>query len=91
MIFTLSAFFAGQNPAVTLGGIWSFVSGPQTITINNNSTINLTGLAQGVYTLRYTVTSEGCPTFATDYTMTVETTPYAGEDTSTIVCNEWGN
>jgi hypothetical protein len=77
--------------AVTSGiGTWSQVSGPNTATITStiSNTSTVTGLINGTYVFRWTVTDGGCTGASDDMQLTVATaptTPNAGADQT--LCN----
>jgi hypothetical protein len=64
--------------AVSSGiGTWSQVSGPNTATITStiSNTSTVTGLINGTYIFRWTVTDGGCTGASDDMQLTVSTAP----------------
>jgi hypothetical protein len=84
---TGAATLAGNNP--TSGtGIWSLVSGPMMPTITNPALYNttVTGMTQGVYTFRWTITAGVyCPSSSDD--VVISFAPPASAGSATNYCN----
>lgn len=93
MPYTLNNFINNQSPSVTPGGTWSFVSGPQTITIQGespNEFFDNNNLAKGDYVFNYTV-SDNCGSYNTNYTYSVCGTPKTEPIPNINVCYINGN
>ncbi len=75
-----------------VAGAWSVVDGPQSLDIVSNS-INLDGIAEGVYTLRYTPQDQqpaGCPEFS-EQLLEVFNAPFAGDASTIEFCENEDN
>lgn len=55
-----------NNPIGTSSGIWSFLSGPNAVSISNNTILNpiVTGLNFGAYSFVWTVSNGTCPSIS---------------------------
>lgn len=74
------------SPTPSTGGTWDVVSAPAGYVLSNTgNTIN--GLIAGNYTLRYSVTSLGCPAATGDVSFTILAQPTADAGLANSICS----
>lgn len=88
---TTTTTLSAKAPATGTTGTWSQVSGPSTVVFNNpndpNTSITLS--ADGVYTFRWTTSSDpGCSTFSDTTTLTIAATPTSAAGANQDICTD---
>ncbi len=75
-------------PSFIRNGVWTLASGPGTLTITNDSIINVSGISGGVYNLNWqTNASIGACTNSGQHFITINESPVAVKKGDRILCN----
>ena len=85
---TTAATLSATAPTVGTGA-WTQVSGPSTVNFSdaNSANTNITGLIDGVYTFRWTTSSDpGCSTFSDTTSITIAAAPTSAAGANQNVC-----